>query len=151
MGVYITTSRNPSSKTKTLCRALSSVLPESIYESRGGKNTERIFSRAKLLGKSRVLLVYETSGVPSKICFMKVKAHSWEWVGEELSISRFRVYKIPGELPREVVPVGERKEEFEELFDFDKPESDDFIELRYEKKALSFSYGKPLIRMGLIQ
>jgi len=151
MGVYVTTSKNPSAKTKVLCKALSLVLPGSTREQRGKKSIEQIFRRAKLLGKRRVVLIYEKNGVPSSICLMKVKAHSWDWVGEELFISKFRIYKLPADLPTELIVSGERKEEFEKLFDFEKTEGDDFIELACGKKELSFSYwGKPLIKLGLV-
>jgi rRNA maturation protein Rpf1 len=151
MGVYVTTSKNPSQKSEILCKALSSVLPGSVHERRGKKSIEQIFMRAKLLGKSRVMLLYEVDGIPSKICFMKVKAHSWDWTGEELLISKSRVYKLPAELPSELMLTGKRKSEFEEIFDFDRPEGDEFIELSCSKGELSFSYGsKPLVKLELV-
>jgi len=150
MAVYITTSKNPSQKTKTLCKAFSKLLPGSLSENRGRKSIEQIFMRAKLLGKSRVMLVYETDGLPSRICFMKVKAHSWEWAGAEIAISKFRVFKIPTELPDEITANGPRGKEFDVLFDFDKPEGEDFIELRCERKNLSFVHrGKKLMELVL--
>ena len=151
MGVYITTSKNPSKKTEVLCEALSRMMPGSTHEKRGKKNIERVFRRAKLLGKRRVVLIYEKNGIPSKIFMMNVKAHSWEWLDKELLISNFRIYKLPQELPDELVVSGERKEEFEELFDFEKPEGDDFIELSCGKRKLSFLHGsKPLLRLELV-
>ena len=151
MGIYVTTSKNPSAKTKLLCDALSLVLPGSTREQRGKKNIEQIFRRAKLLGKRRVVLIYEKNGIPSSICLMNIKAHSWDWVGEELFISKFRVYKFSKDLPSELVLSGERKEEFGKLFDFEKPEGDNFIELACGKKELSFSYGgKLLVKLGLV-
>ena len=151
MGVYITTSKNSSQKTKTLCEALSSVLPSSTHERRGNKSIEQIFMRAKLLGKSRVMFVYEKAEIPSKICLMKVKAHSWEWIGRELSVSNYQIHKIPSELPAELMFTGERSGEFEKLFDFEAPEGDEFIELNCEREKLSFTYGdKPLIELELV-
>ncbi|NYZ79412.1 hypothetical protein H0N99_04665 [Candidatus Micrarchaeota archaeon] len=150
MGVYVTTSKRPSAKTKVLCEALSLVLPGSVNEQRGKKSIEQIFRRAKLLGKRRAVLVYEKNGIPSSICMMNVKAHSWDWVGEFL-ISNFHIYKFPKELPNEIAVSGERKEEFERLFDFEEPEDDDLIELNCGKRKLSFSYGsKPLLRLELV-
>ena len=152
MGVYLTTSKNPSAKTKFLCEALSLVLPYSAHELRGKKSIEQIFRRAKMLGKRRVVLIYEKKGIPSSICLMKVKADSWEWIGEEFPISKFQIYKHPAELPNDIAVSGERKEEFEKLFDFEKPEGDDLIELNCGKEELSFSYGgKPLIKLELMQ
>jgi rRNA maturation protein Rpf1 len=151
MGVYITTSKNPSTKTKVLCEALSSVLPGSAHERRGKKSIEQIFRRAKLLGKGRVMLIYEKSSAPCKMCFMNVKAHSWDWVGEEILVSNFRIYRLPKELPNELMIAGGRKEEFERLLDFEKPEGDDFIELNCGKKKLSFTYGgKPLLKLEMV-
>jgi rRNA maturation protein Rpf1 len=151
MGVYITTSKTSSTKTRALCEALSSLLPNSVHEQRGKKSIEQIFRRAKLLGKRRVVLIYEKNRIPSRICLMNVKAHSWDWAGEEFLISSFRTYGFPKELPNELVVSGERKEEFEKLFDFDKPEDDDFIELNCGKRKLSFSYaGKSLLRLELV-
>jgi len=152
MGVYITTSKNPSLKTRTFCEALSRLVPMSSLEQRGSKSVEQISKRAKLLGKSRVLFVYEKNATPSEMCFMKVKAHSWEWAGEGISISKFRVHKIPSGLPSEMIMKGDRKEEFEELLDSCKPEGDDFVELRCSKSKLSFYYEKrPLMEMELIK
>jgi rRNA maturation protein Rpf1 len=152
MGVYITTSKNPSKKTKALCKALSLVLPGSVHEQRGGKSIEQVFRRAKLLGKRRVMLVYEKDGVPSRMCFIAVKAHSWDWMGEEFVVSSFRIHKLPKELPDGFVVTGERKEEFERLFDFEKPEGDRTIEFNCGGKKLSFrSAGKPLLEMEMIK
>ena len=126
-------------------------MPMSLLEQRGSKSVEQIFKRAKLLGKSRVLFVYEKDEIPSKLCFMKVKAHSWEWIGEEISISKLRIHKIPRELPSELITKGDRKEEFEKLLDYCKPEGDEFIELICGRHALSFSYnGKSFLEMELI-
>ncbi len=151
MSVYITTSKNPSTRTKILCEALSLVLPGSANEPRGKKSIEQIFRRAKLLGKRRVVLVYEKNGIPSKICLMNVKAHSWDWIGEEIAISNFHVYKLPKELPSELRISGDKQEKFEELLDFEKSEGDDFIELNCGKKELSFSHeGKSLLKLELI-
>ncbi len=151
MSVYITTSKNPSTKTKTLCEALSLVLPGSANELRGKKSIEQIFRRAKLLGKRRVVLIYEKNGIPSKICLMSVKAHSWDWMGEEIAISNFHVYKLPKELPNELLITGDKKDEFEELLDFERAEGDDFIELNCGKDQLSFSHvGKPLLQLELV-
>lgn len=151
MSVYITTSKSPSAKTNTLCRALSLVLPGSAYEQRGKKSIEQIFRRSKLLGKRRVILIYEKNGIPSSICLMNVKAHSWDWLGEELPISSFRIYKFSKELPSQLAITGERKEEFENLLDFEKPEDDDFIELDCGEKWLLFSYGgKPLLKLEMV-
>jgi len=147
MGVYITTSKNPSKKTKQLCRALSSVLPHSVYESRGKKTIEQVFRRAKLLGKSRALLIYEENKAPSKMCFMRIKAHSWEWVGNEISFSKFKINKLPENLPDEIVATGSRKKELESIFDFKQPEGDEFIKLASNSKKIVFSYKKPLLEL----
>lgn len=145
MGVYITTSKNPSEKTREFCRILSSILPRSVYESRGKKSIEQIFRRAKLLGKSRALLVYERKGDPAKICFMKIKAHSWEWIGGEINMVKFRVGRIPKKLPDELMAEGK----LDVLFDFGKPEGDDFITCELNSKRIVFSYKKPLLELLL--
>jgi len=152
MGIYITTSKKSSPKTQILCKALSYLLPNSINERRGKKSIEQIFIRAKLLGKSRVMFIYEKDGIPSRICLMKVKAHSWEWVGEELLISEFHLHRMPSELPGELTVSGGRGEEFGRLLDVEKPEDEDSIEMKCGRKKLSFSYsGKPLLELELTQ
>jgi len=151
MGVYITTSKNPSPKTRTFGEALSRLVPISVNERRGSKSIEQIFKRAKLLGKSRILFIYEKNGIPSKLCFMKVMAHSWQWIGEEISIMQFRLHKIPKELPSELITKGDREKEFGELFDSCKPEGDEFVELTCDRHKLSFSYeNKLLMEMELV-
>lgn len=151
MGVYITTSKNSSPKTRTFCEALCHLIPMSVNEQRGSKSIEQIFKRAKLLGKSRVLFIYEKNGIPFKLCFMKVMAHSWEWIGKEISIPKFRLHRIPKELPSELIIKGGRKKEFDELFDSCKPEGDEFVELRCDGHELSFSFGnKLLMEMELV-
>ena len=151
MGVYITTSKGPSPKTRTFGEALSRLIPMSVNERRGSKSIEQIFKRAKLLGKSRVLFIYEKNGIPSKLCFMKVKAHSWQWIGEEIPIPKFHTHRIPKELPSELMIKGDRKKEFEEIFDSCQPEGDEFVELKCDAHKLSFSYeNKLLMEMELI-
>ncbi|MEM3555836.1 MAG: hypothetical protein QXF56_03920 [Candidatus Micrarchaeia archaeon] len=149
MGVYITTSKNPSEKTKQLCRALSSILPHSVYESRGRKSIEQVFRRARVLGKSRAVLVYETHGVPSRMCFMRIKAHSWKWIEDEIALSNFKIYKLPNYLPDELAVSGRRKNELEALFDFPQPKGEEFIKLKSNSKKIIFSYKKPLLELIL--
>jgi rRNA maturation protein Rpf1 len=137
MSIYITTSRKPSLLTRRLCRILSKLLPNSIQENRGKKSIDAVFERAKLLGKRRALLVYERNGNPSKILFMEIKGRSWNWLEHEFLISGIKLLKIPNEIPEEIKIEGENKI-LENLFDFETPESDEFITLKISRNELKF-------------
>jgi rRNA maturation protein Rpf1 len=137
MSIYITTSRKPSLLTRRLCRILSKLLPNSSCENRGKKSIDEVFERAKLLGKRRALLVYERNGNPSKILFMEIKGRSWNWLEHEFLISGIKLLKIPNEIPEEIKIEGENKI-LENLFDFETPESDEFITLKISRNELKF-------------
>ncbi|MFH1448620.1 MAG: hypothetical protein ABIG39_07195 [Candidatus Micrarchaeota archaeon] len=95
--MYLSSSRKPSLTTKRLCRALSKLLPRGAYENRGKKSIDSIVSRARKLGKSRVLLIYEDNGNPEKIIFMQV-GKDWGWLSPEIMISKLGV--IPQSIQR---------------------------------------------------
>jgi len=86
MGVYITTSKSPTLFSLGLCKTLAKALPGSCFEPRGGKTVEQVVERARSKGLSRALI---TAGKEegALIRFIHVKASSWEWLPEELTVS----------------------------------------------------------------
>ncbi len=57
--MIVTTSRNPSIKTKQFARDLSKSLPLTSYSSRGKKALKKIFEEAEFKGKNLVLVIEE--------------------------------------------------------------------------------------------
>jgi U3 small nucleolar ribonucleoprotein protein IMP4 len=66
--MLITTSRKPSKRTRSFCRSLNRVLT-SEYVNRGKMSMRDVLLKASELGSSRVALIHEFQGNPSKITF----------------------------------------------------------------------------------
>jgi rRNA maturation protein Rpf1 len=90
--MYITSSRKPSLITKRLGRTFARLLPRGAYENRGKKNVDEIAARAKALGKSRALLIYENKGNPEKLVFMEI-GKEWMWLSPQIRI--IKLGKLP--------------------------------------------------------
>ena len=142
--MYVTTSRKPSILSKRLCRALSALFPRGIYENRGKKSIEEVADRARQLGKSRVLLLYEHQGNPDKMQFMNVGT-DWEWLTPEVKITKL------GQIPqlkmktKEIRLEGEKKEELAKLFNFEDSSNDGDIRLVLSSENWSFYSGSKKI------
>lgn len=139
--MYITTSRKPSLNTKRLCRTLSYLFPRGIYENRGKKSIDQIASRAKKLGKSRVLLVYEENGNPDKIAFMAI-GKEWSWLNPEIKLKKLgnSIKDIPK--AKELGVTGKMSGKLSTLFNLEYPEGDIDIHLTVEKTKWIFSKAK---------
>ncbi len=147
--MYLTTSRKPSILSKRLCRALAALFPRGIYENRGKKSIEEVAGRARQLGKSRVLLLYENQGNPDKMQFMDV-GKNWEWLTPEVKIAKL------GQIPqlkmktKEIRLEGEKKEELANLFNFESSANDVEIRLVLSQDSWSFYSGsKKLFSFGV--
>ena len=66
--MLITTSRKPSKRTRSFCRSLNRVLT-SEYVNRGKMSMRDVLLKASELGSSRVALIHEFQGNPSKLSF----------------------------------------------------------------------------------
>lgn len=134
MGVYITTSKSASRGDISLCHGLAGLIPNSAFERRGRKTVESVVSRARLLGKSRALVV---SG--SELHFLKIAAGSWEWLGPVLSVEKAEFAELPKGLPPEIQLEGKSASQWLSLLNQPEPESDDFIVMSCEANAVSFT------------
>ncbi len=139
--MYLTTSRKPSLTSKRLCRALAALLPRGIYENRGKKGIGEVADRARQLGKSRVLLLYENQGNPDKFVFMDV-GKGWSWLSPEVKVTKL------GQVPKmefktkELRLEGEKKEELANLFNLEEPSNDEELRLVLSSDNWSFYSGK---------
>ncbi|MBM4240800.1 MAG: ribosomal biogenesis protein [Euryarchaeota archaeon] len=73
--MLITTSRNPSDKTRSFSRSLSNILP-SRYINRGKMSIRDVFLKAHKLGLENIILVSQIKGNPSRITFYNDKGES---------------------------------------------------------------------------
>ncbi|MBI4399616.1 hypothetical protein HY570_02605 [Candidatus Micrarchaeota archaeon] len=135
--LYITSSRKPCLTTRRLCKSLSLILPRSVYENRGKKNIDDVASRAKSLGKQRVVFVYEQKGNPYKLSFLKLNK-DWKWLTTEIILKSVKLSKITVQLPRELKVNASEK--LKELFYYEEPESDEFITLNEKEDKVIFTH-----------
>ncbi|MFH1470131.1 MAG: hypothetical protein ABIF01_00120 [Candidatus Micrarchaeota archaeon] len=147
--MYLTTSRKPSITSKRLCRTLSALLPRGIYENRGKKSIEEVADRARQLGKSRVLLLYERQGNPDKLQFMGVGGE-WKWLSPEVKITKLSQIPKLELRTKELRLEGEKKGELANLFNLEEPKDDDSVRLVLAIDSWSFYSGtKKIFSMGV--
>ncbi|MCD6522311.1 MAG: hypothetical protein J7K68_01060 [Candidatus Diapherotrites archaeon] len=79
MPPLITTSRNPSRRTRTLTKDLCIRIPNSKQENRGKKSIDDLVDIARKHGLERIVIVTERKGNPGKITAIKVTEWDWEW------------------------------------------------------------------------
>jgi hypothetical protein len=139
--MYLTTSRKPSLTTKRLCRVLARLLPRGTYENRGKKSIEDVVSRAKKLGKSRVLLIYEHKGNPDKMTFMEI-GKEWNWLSPEIRIEKLGKLPILNSRTNHIKLDGEMEEKLENLFNLEEPKDDGETILGLGIDSWSFYSGK---------
>jgi len=145
MGVYFVASRESCDDAERLGKALSYLLPDSVFEKRGEKSIEDCVSRCRLLGKRRLAVVNCESGKVSGINFAKVSADSWNWI-EEVKISSFSVTKLLGEKPEVFIlagSIGGDPKKWENLFGARARESEIEI-VDDESELLTISCGKTI-------
>ena len=140
--MYISTSRKPSLTTKRLCRVLARLLPRGIYENRGKKNIEDVASRAKKLGKSRVLLIYEHKGNPQKMTFMGV-GKEWGWLSPEIKIEKLGKLPVLDFRTNSLKLEGEMEKKLANLFNFEDVEGE--VSLSLDANEWSFYSGRKKI------
>lgn len=149
---YITTSRKASQVTRRLARSLSHFFPESRYENRGKRDIGSVLARARQLGFTRVVFVYESHGNPSEIDFIDVCNDSWSRVGR-LSFAAVEVGKVPkGEYRVECNPAAMKIAELFRDSGIEPEEEGEGIvaTLALEKNYLSLSVGgKEIIRLKI--
>lgn len=89
----ITTSRIPSAETAAFCRRLASLLDGSIYVPRDKKGMDEMLRMAEKLGMSRMLVISEAKGRPSRIGAMEVGREGAGWREDELQLISYAIYK----------------------------------------------------------
>ncbi len=94
---YVTASKGGGKASVELCKSLASVLPRAVFERRGKKSMEGVVSRARKLGKPKVVIVTEKGGKPDAMRLVAVSASSWAWLGEELKIRKVELHPVPAE------------------------------------------------------
>ncbi|MEM4389916.1 MAG: hypothetical protein QXG98_04605 [Candidatus Micrarchaeia archaeon] len=148
--MYITTSRNPSIETRRFCKLLASILPNSIHENRGRKGIEEVAKRARQLGKTRALLVYEEGGKPRRLVFMST-GRVWRWLHPEIEIVGLsgKGKKVSAE---GAILAGKMAGELAELFDFEPVEcEEDVLTVTADGETLSFEWrGKQILLMKVV-
>lgn len=141
--MYLTTSKTSSKKAKIVAKTVAQ-FTNSIYENRGKKTIEEIFERARKLGKTRAIIISEREK-EFLASFIKI-GREWGWMAE----ITFSIKNIPeiNKERKEVLLVGKEKD-FEKLFDYIPPKTDDVVEVRTSKREIKFSYGKKILNLKL--
>lgn len=103
--LLITTSREPSRRTRSFVKDLSGALPHSVRVARGKATYAELAAKASSLGAYGVLVVLERRGNPSALSFVRL---------EGLELRRELLLKLGGvsllrELPGSQLPLGMRE------------------------------------------
>ncbi len=120
--MLISTSRRPSTRTRSFVKELLGVIPLSFYITRGKKSIEELKDIAVLKGCRRLMIVESKDGNPSALSFMFVDKKDWKWIGIiDINVSLRREMKIHFNEP----PIDEDigffiKGEKDEAFEFIK-------------------------------
>lgn len=119
--MLISTSRRPSTRTRSFVKELLGVIPLSFQVTRGKKSVEELKDIAVLKGCRRLMIVESKDGNPSALSFMYIDKKDWKWLGViDISVSLRREMNINNKLDffDDDLPL---------LIQGDKSESFDFI------------------------
>lgn len=143
MPLYLTTSKAAGDSAISLCSSLALLIPGAVFERRGSKSIESVVERARILGKTRVLVSSE-----KELHFMRVTATSWEWMEPVLKIEKAEFAELLEGLPAELMLEGENakiwKKFLGETGESDE-EEEEFVVLKCLKDSVSFNYEKKKI------
>ncbi len=113
--LLITTSREPSRRTRSFVKDLSRVLPHSVRVTRGKATYGELAVKASSLGAYGVLVAMEKRGNPSALSFLRVEGSRprrefllklgrvsllGELPGSQLPLGMLELVIVPGTLPR---------------------------------------------------
>ncbi len=100
--LLITTSREPSKRTRSFVKDLSVVLPHSVRVNRGKATYTELATRATSLGAYGVLIVLEKSGNPSSLLYAEPRGADLE----VLFLLKLSGVTLMRELPESQRPLG---------------------------------------------
>ncbi|MCX8206158.1 MAG: hypothetical protein N3H30_02920 [Candidatus Micrarchaeota archaeon] len=149
---YITTSRKASQVSRRLARSLSNFFPGAHYENRGKRGMDSVLARARELGFTRVVLIYESHGNPGEIEFIDVGEDSWSIAGK-ISFTVVSVGKIlRGEYSVKCNPPAEKIAGlFKDPDAVPEDGGEDEASLVLDNNYLIFSVGgKEMIRLKML-
>lgn len=93
--MLISTSRRPSTRTRSFVKELLGVIPLSFQVTRGKKSIEELKDIAVLKGCRRLMIVESKDGNPSALSFMHIDKKDWKWLGViDITVSLRREMKI---------------------------------------------------------
>ncbi len=140
--LYVSTSRKPSQKTRSLARWLERLFGGES-ENRGKRSVREIAARMEAKGFKRAVFVYEKHGNPFSLNFLDAEDG---WLYPEIVISGFEVLKgnASGRLPAVTSAEAEdgRGRDVLRMLDFGKAEVDDGLRLAASARELAFYEGK---------
>ncbi|NYZ78160.1 hypothetical protein H0N96_02040 [Candidatus Micrarchaeota archaeon] len=130
--LYITTSRKPSQSTRKLARWFA-LLTGAVSENRGKSSVGECVERARVLGMTRLLFVYEKQGNPVELAFYDASAQSESeneggaWLEPSIAILGVSFPEEKQKLGRafkhvRVKPLDAEGEEVKKLFAFEQEE-----------------------------
>jgi len=97
--MLISTSRRPSTRTRSFVKELLGVIPLSFQVTRGKKSIEELKDIAVLKGCRRLMIVESRDGNPSALSFMHIDKKDWKWLGVmDITVSLRREMKITHKL-----------------------------------------------------
>ncbi len=95
--IYITTSRKPGRRTRSLARDFERILPHSFYRTRGKSNLDSVIEHARSKGYRRVMVLKEYKGNPGRIDFIDVRPDTWGWIPVSLRVLGVKLQREFGE------------------------------------------------------
>jgi len=117
--MLISTSRRPSTRTRSFVKELLGVIPLSFQVTRGKKSIEELIDIAILKGCRRLMIVESKDGNPSALSFMHIDKEDWKWLGVmDISVSLRRETKTttkidPFDEDRPFLIKGNKNESFD--------------------------------------
>ncbi len=119
--MLISTSRRPSTRTRSFVKELLGVIPLSFQVTRGKKSIEELKDIAVLKGCRRLMIVESRDGNPSALSFMHIDKKDWKWLGVmDTTVSLRREMKITHK-------IDSFDDDLPLLIKGDKGESFDFV------------------------
>ena len=135
--LYITSSRKPSVLTRRLIRTLAHLVG-AVIENRGKRDFDAIAERAAHFGCTRLALVYESHGNPSRIAFYDLLGN--KWIEPEVNISHYKLVdqKFKRANSFKAIPIDKNGGQVLELFGIAPGDEPGECEVRASGEKLEF-------------
>ncbi len=101
MPVFLSSSRKPCARTRTLLKDFNRLLPDSVMVNRGKTGVSGLVDAARNKGLGRVAIVGDRHGNPGEIRFIELDEDSWDWLPIRLRIRSIKLARdFDGPMPK---------------------------------------------------